>query len=94
MIVTLTPNPDLDITCTVPGFRPHASHRVTEVHTRAGGKGVNASRVPHGPAPDRPPRRRGGALRRDRTGPARGGVRPETCRDLAGRVEVTRTGRP
>ncbi|MCX5398511.1 1-phosphofructokinase family hexose kinase [Streptomyces sp. NBC_00102] len=47
MIVTLTPNPALDITYTVPGFRPHASHRVTGVHAQAGGKGVNVSRVLH-----------------------------------------------
>ncbi|MFD6423233.1 1-phosphofructokinase family hexose kinase [Streptomyces sp. NPDC060198] len=47
MIVTLTPNPALDITYSVPGFRPHASHRVTEVHAQAGGKGVNVSRVLH-----------------------------------------------
>ncbi|MGA5704577.1 1-phosphofructokinase [Peterkaempfera bronchialis] len=47
MILTLTPNPALDITYTVPGFRPHAEHRVTDVAQQAGGKGVNAARVLH-----------------------------------------------
>ncbi|WP_055589618.1 1-phosphofructokinase family hexose kinase [Peterkaempfera griseoplana] len=47
MIVTLTPNPALDITYTVPGFRPHATHRVAEVCAQAGGKGVNVARVLH-----------------------------------------------
>lgn len=47
MIVTVTPNPALDITYTVPGFRPHTSHRVAEVRAQAGGKGVNVARVLH-----------------------------------------------
>ncbi|MFC8717519.1 1-phosphofructokinase family hexose kinase [Kitasatospora sp. NPDC057198] len=45
MILTVTPNPALDVTYTVPGFRPHASHRVSDVAAQAGGKGVNVARV-------------------------------------------------
>ncbi|MFG2824075.1 1-phosphofructokinase family hexose kinase [Kitasatospora sp. NPDC048365] len=45
MILTVTPNPALDVTYTVPGFRPHRSHRVAEVAAQAGGKGVNVARV-------------------------------------------------
>ncbi|MFD7732920.1 1-phosphofructokinase family hexose kinase [Kitasatospora phosalacinea] len=45
MILTVTPNPALDVTYAVPGFRPHASHRVADVAAQAGGKGVNAARV-------------------------------------------------
>ncbi|KDN81936.1 1-phosphofructokinase family hexose kinase [Kitasatospora cheerisanensis] len=45
MILTVTPNPALDVTYTVPCFRPHTSHRVTGVATQAGGKGVNVARV-------------------------------------------------
>ncbi|RKE22311.1 1-phosphofructokinase family hexose kinase [Streptomyces sp. TLI_171] len=45
MILTVTPNPALDVTYTVPGFRPHTSHRVAEVAAQAGGKGVNVARV-------------------------------------------------
>ncbi len=47
MILTLTPNPALDITYTLPSFRPHTSHRVTDTVEQAGGKGVNVSRVLH-----------------------------------------------
>ncbi|MCX5214509.1 hexose kinase [Kitasatospora sp. NBC_00240] len=47
MIVTVTPNPALDITYTVAALRPHASHRVDTVHEQAGGKGVNVARVLH-----------------------------------------------
>ncbi|MDR3033242.1 MAG: hexose kinase, partial [Kitasatospora sp.] len=45
MILTVTPNPALDVTYTVPGFRPHTSHRVAEAAAQAGGKGVNVARV-------------------------------------------------
>ncbi|WP_354643097.1 1-phosphofructokinase family hexose kinase [Kitasatospora camelliae] len=45
MILIVTPNPALDLTYTVPDFRPHTGHRVTEVAAQAGGKGVNVTRV-------------------------------------------------
>ncbi|MFJ6086447.1 1-phosphofructokinase family hexose kinase [Streptomyces sp. NPDC092369] len=45
MILTVTLNTALDITYHVPVLRPHASHRVTEVTERPGGKGVNVARV-------------------------------------------------
>ncbi|MFJ1702938.1 1-phosphofructokinase family hexose kinase [Kitasatospora sp. NPDC088346] len=45
MILIVTPNPALDLTYTVPDFRPHTGHRVTEVAAQAGGKGVNVARV-------------------------------------------------
>ncbi|MGV9283069.1 1-phosphofructokinase family hexose kinase [Streptomyces sp. NPDC003730] len=45
MILTVTLNTALDITYRVQGFRPHASHRVTEVTERPGGKGLNVARV-------------------------------------------------
>lgn len=45
MIVTVTLNAALDITYKVPALTPHASHRVTEVTERAGGKGLNVARV-------------------------------------------------
>ncbi|MFF8596555.1 1-phosphofructokinase family hexose kinase [Streptomyces sp. NPDC015220] len=45
MILTVTLNTALDITYRVPSLRPHASHRVTEVAERPGGKGVNVARV-------------------------------------------------
>ncbi|MFD9597653.1 1-phosphofructokinase family hexose kinase [Kitasatospora sp. NPDC059973] len=47
MIVTVTPNPALDITYTLAALRPHESHRVETVHEQAGGKGVNVARVLH-----------------------------------------------
>ncbi|MFF2041539.1 1-phosphofructokinase family hexose kinase [Kitasatospora sp. NPDC058170] len=47
MIVTVTPNPALDITYDLPALRPHTSHRVAAVHEQAGGKGVNVARVLH-----------------------------------------------
>ena len=46
-VVTVTPNPALDVTYRVRGFRPGTSHRVEEVHERAGGKGVNVASVLH-----------------------------------------------
>ncbi|GAA2089532.1 1-phosphofructokinase family hexose kinase [Kitasatospora saccharophila] len=45
MILTVTPNPALDVTHAVPGFRPRTSHRVAGVAAQAGGKGVNVARV-------------------------------------------------
>ncbi|TGA89900.1 1-phosphofructokinase family hexose kinase [Streptomyces sp. MZ04] len=45
MILTVTLNTALDITYQVPALTPHASHRVTEVIERPGGKGLNVARV-------------------------------------------------
>ncbi|MEU7044398.1 1-phosphofructokinase family hexose kinase [Streptomyces varsoviensis] len=45
MILTVTLNAALDITYRVPELRRHASHRVTEVVERPGGKGLNVARV-------------------------------------------------
>lgn len=45
MILTVTLNTALDLTYRVPALRPGASHRVTEVTERPGGKGVNVARV-------------------------------------------------
>ncbi|MEU9790659.1 1-phosphofructokinase family hexose kinase [Streptomyces sparsogenes] len=45
MILTVTLNTALDITYQVPRLRAHASHRVTEVTERPGGKGLNVARV-------------------------------------------------
>ncbi|MFR0353367.1 1-phosphofructokinase family hexose kinase [Streptomyces sediminimaris] len=45
MILTVTLNTALDITYRVPALRAHATHRVTEVIERPGGKGVNVARV-------------------------------------------------
>ncbi|MEU3278398.1 1-phosphofructokinase family hexose kinase [Streptomyces antibioticus] len=45
MILTVTLNAALDITYRVPALRPHASHRVTDVTERPGGKGLNVGRV-------------------------------------------------
>ncbi|MFD3870928.1 1-phosphofructokinase family hexose kinase [Streptomyces sp. NPDC058623] len=45
MILTVTLNTALDITHRVPRLRPHASHRVTAVAERPGGKGLNVARV-------------------------------------------------
>ncbi|SNX62098.1 tagatose 6-phosphate kinase [Streptomyces sp. TLI_55] len=45
MILTVTLNTALDITYRVPALRPHASHRVSEVIERPGGKGLNVARV-------------------------------------------------
>jgi hypothetical protein len=46
-IVTVTPNPALDLTYTVEGIMLGTSHRVTEPLARAGGKGLNVARVAH-----------------------------------------------
>lgn len=45
MILTVTPNIAQDITYTVDSFALHTSTRVDDVASRAGGKGVNVSRV-------------------------------------------------
>ncbi|MEU6314665.1 1-phosphofructokinase family hexose kinase [Streptomyces sp. NPDC047014] len=45
MILTVTLNTALDVTYRVPRLLPHASHRVTAVSERAGGKGLNVARV-------------------------------------------------
>jgi tagatose 6-phosphate kinase len=45
VILTVTLNAALDITYRVPALVPHASHRVTEVIERPGGKGLNVARV-------------------------------------------------
>ncbi|MCX5246931.1 1-phosphofructokinase family hexose kinase [Streptomyces sp. NBC_00201] len=45
MILTVTLNTALDITYRVPALKPQASHRVTEVTERPGGKGLNVARV-------------------------------------------------
>ena len=47
MIVTVTLNPALDLTYTVEALIPHATHRVSSVRSRAGGKGLNVARVLH-----------------------------------------------
>ncbi|MFF3769816.1 1-phosphofructokinase family hexose kinase [Streptomyces sp. NPDC002232] len=45
MILTVTLNTALDLTYRVPALVPHASHRVTQVIERPGGKGLNVARV-------------------------------------------------
>ncbi|MFJ7206803.1 1-phosphofructokinase family hexose kinase [Streptomyces sp. NPDC098789] len=45
MIVTVTLNTALDVTYRVPRMLPHASHRVSDVIERPGGKGLNVARV-------------------------------------------------
>ncbi|WP_406094163.1 1-phosphofructokinase family hexose kinase [Streptomyces sp. NBC_01013] len=45
MILTVTLNTALDLTYGVPALVPHASHRVTDLSERPGGKGVNVARV-------------------------------------------------
>ncbi len=47
MIVTVTLNPALDVTYAVRAFVPGATHRVTTVACRPGGKGVNVARLLH-----------------------------------------------
>ncbi|MEU5850538.1 1-phosphofructokinase family hexose kinase [Saccharopolyspora shandongensis] len=48
MIITVTPNPALDVSYRVEHVHPGESHRVRSVHERAGGKGINVGRVLHG----------------------------------------------
>ncbi|MGX1885608.1 1-phosphofructokinase family hexose kinase [Streptomyces sp. NPDC055287] len=45
MILTVTLNTALDITYRVPALTPHATHRVTDVTERPGGKGLNVARA-------------------------------------------------
>ncbi|MEU6282247.1 1-phosphofructokinase family hexose kinase [Streptomyces sp. NPDC047028] len=45
MILTVTLNTALDLTYRVRSLRPRASHRVTDVIERPGGKGLNVARV-------------------------------------------------
>ncbi len=46
MIVTVTPNPSIDRTVTLPSpLKRGAVHRVTSVTSQAGGKGVNVAKV-------------------------------------------------
>ncbi|MFE4589455.1 1-phosphofructokinase family hexose kinase [Streptomyces laurentii] len=45
MILTVTLNTALDLTYRVPALVPHASHRVSQVIERPGGKGLNVARV-------------------------------------------------
>jgi tagatose 6-phosphate kinase len=47
VILTVTLNPALDITYAVDSVTPGATHRVSSVTERAGGKGVNVARVLH-----------------------------------------------
>lgn len=47
MILTVTPNPALDVTYAVDALAPGRVHRVRAVTERAGGKGVNVARVLH-----------------------------------------------
>jgi 1-phosphofructokinase family hexose kinase len=47
MIVTVTPNPALDLTYTVARVHLGETHRVPAAASRAGGKGVNVARVVH-----------------------------------------------
>ena len=47
MIVTVTPNPALDLTYTVDALVPHGTHRVSAVAEEPGGKGLNVARVLH-----------------------------------------------
>ncbi|MBT8160059.1 hexose kinase [Arthrobacter sp. GN70] len=46
-VVTVTPNPAIDISYHVAGITPGASHRVESPISRAGGKGLNVARVVH-----------------------------------------------
>lgn len=45
VVLTVTPNPAVDVTYTVPGIHLGSSHRVPAPLNRAGGKGLNVSRV-------------------------------------------------
>ncbi|MEO5921528.1 MAG: 1-phosphofructokinase family hexose kinase [Pseudolysinimonas sp.] len=47
MIVTVTPNPAIDLTWSVPRIELGESHRVETGRARAGGKGLNVARVLH-----------------------------------------------
>ncbi len=45
MIWTVTPNPAVDTTYTIPELRYGKTHRVEDVEVRPGGKGINVARV-------------------------------------------------
>lgn len=45
MILTITPNPAIDLTITTPTFGPGTTHVVPQARRRAGGKGLNVARV-------------------------------------------------
>src|SRR5262245_20139902 len=45
MLLSLTPNPAIDRTLIVPGFRTAEVTRIAEMHDVAGGKGLNVVRV-------------------------------------------------
>lgn len=45
MILTVTPNPALDLTYRVPRLQPGETHRAAAPAVRAGGKGLNVARV-------------------------------------------------
>ncbi|MDY5854225.1 MAG: hexose kinase [Arcanobacterium sp.] len=45
MIVTITPNPALDVTYHVPSLTPGGEHRVQHMYVRPGGKGINTAKV-------------------------------------------------
>ncbi|WP_374009770.1 1-phosphofructokinase family hexose kinase [Leifsonia sp. LS-T14] len=45
MILTVTPNPALDLTYRVPALQPGETHRAAPPAVRAGGKGLNVARV-------------------------------------------------
>ena len=47
VVLTVTPNPAVDVTYTVNGIHLGSSHRVPTPLYRAGGKGLNVSRVAH-----------------------------------------------
>src|SRR5439155_13985983 len=49
MIATVTLNLALDVTYHVARLSPHATHRVSSVAQRAGGKGANVARILHTP---------------------------------------------
>jgi len=44
-VVTVTLNPAIDLTCSIPEFKTAAVNRVTSSRTDAGGKGVNIARL-------------------------------------------------
>lgn len=45
LILTVTPNPAYDVSYETPGLEPGQVHRVSAVHRRPGGKGVNVAAV-------------------------------------------------
>jgi 1-phosphofructokinase family hexose kinase len=47
MILTVTPNPAIDMTYTIPALDRGESQRVAAARTRSGGKGLNVARVAH-----------------------------------------------